>query len=295
MSILYRYITGGILVAILLASPGSVAAQSSDQAQLALLRQLVALLQTQLAELLAQSATPQRTQTQYEPYNTSVPERTINLGKYSNTARSVSQIPDERAKFFFERVRELTPSKYLPLIEQFEVRDFRGSPDAQVFGHYRSDNGFVWHFYIDREYLANGFSQAGMDELIVHEVAHIIGDTDGTPFEVRSRCHDYLANNIGCPRLDSLYMKFVAEFWSEKQLDEMQRRNSITEQNYARTPGSFVSRYASRNPKEDFAESFAQFVLDDRNSHRGVAGEKVDFFDRYSMSRSLKEEILTDL
>lgn len=261
------------------------------------LLQVVAALQARLLLLQeGQPAQPTRTVSavQTDRLYGPVPRRTIELDWYDTSASAVRSIPDERARVFFSRVRELAPAEYLPLLTTFQVYDRNDGFDAFVYGTYRSDRGLEWEFAVNRRFLAEGFTQASMDELVVHELSHVIGDSDTLQYATGRDCHYYFITSGGCPQSDSLYGQFVDEFWSTRQLNLVQGGIDADDM-YDRYPDEFVSAYAATNPAEDFAESFTYYVLYRDDWFEDIAEDKVDFFDEFSYARDLRAEIRDDL
>ncbi len=106
------------------------------------------------------------------------------------------------------------------------------------------------------------------DELVLtmaHEFSHVFTSTstelDRSP-EAADDCPTYF-NGEGCYRENSLMTAWIGTFWSEL-IDEVDPDIEATaSEGQARCdvdPG-FFGAYAASNPEEDFAESFAAYVL----------------------------------
>jgi hypothetical protein len=56
-----------------------------------------------------------------------------------------------------------------------------------------------------------------------------------------------------------------------------------------------VSEYAATAPAEDFAESFTWYVYGAMAPRGSIADEKIEFFDRFSYTQALADEIKREL
>jgi len=117
----------------------------------------------------------------------------------------------------------------------------------------------------------------------VHEYGHVLSlDSAEVPPGGTSSCDTvYVAE--GCALDDSYLALYHAEFWSSYD-DAPEPDNvsdSITDEFYDDNEEDFVSRYAATNVVEDFAESFAVFVVDDIPDDDTVTARKIRFFTDY--------------
>jgi hypothetical protein len=82
-------------------------------------------------------------------------------------------------------------------------------------------------------------------------------------------------------------------------LDELQSvqtgSNNSQADFYDRYESQFVSEYAATDPAEDFAESFTWYVYGEMAPSGSVADEKIEFFDRFSYTQALADEIIKEL
>ena len=115
---------------------------------------------------------------------------------------------------------------------------------------------------------------------LVHEYAHLLslGLDDVDP--AAEQC-DTEWSGAGCLLPDSDLERFAERFW-EAYDDAPARDNvdaDIAWEFYQAHESDFVSDYAATNASEDFAETFATYVLEPDGSRDSVIGEKYAFFD----------------
>lgn len=80
------------------------------------------------------------------------------------------------------------------------------------------------------------------------------------------------------------------------ELQSIQTGSSNTQADfYDRYESQFVSEYAATDPAEDFAESFTWYVYGEMAPSGSVADEKIEFFDRFSYTQVLADEIIREL
>jgi hypothetical protein len=73
--------------------------------------------------------------------------------------------------------------------------------------------------------------------------------------------------------------RFCARFWRNRYPDESSRDDADpASARYDEDPDAFVTDYAATDPSEDFAESFAYFVLDPAPSGTAEKDRKLQFF-----------------
>lgn len=85
-----------------------------------------------------------------------------------------------------------------------------------------------------------------------------------------------------CADEDSYLGQFVSQLWTEDQLKEVEKRSVRSKQTlYGLYPSSFVTKYAASSPQEDIAESFVDFVLQQRPTGQSIREKKMRFFYDY--------------
>lgn len=131
------------------------------------------------------------------------------------------------------------------------------------------------------------------DELrltMVHELAHVLSQT---PDQIDTQIDpdDCLTfdNGFGCYRAQSYVAAWVEQFWDGGLLDELPGDGEVDidgGEQRCRSDGSFVDSYAASHPDEDFAESFAAYVLDVPVGDQ--AAPRLGFFDSYPELRAMR-------
>jgi hypothetical protein len=160
-------------------------------------------------------------------------------------------------------------------IDRFIVYSDRMAGDA--FVEINKDGDWVFALYNDL--LGDDEPLSLLDELFVHEYAHVL-TLNYDEIDARSRhCNTYKLFE-GCAMIGSYYKKFVDTFWTENDLyyvaGDFDKRKG--KKLYQRSPDWFLNDYAAINEREDIAESYAHFVLYGRPSGRSMKGRKVQFF-----------------
>lgn len=126
-------------------------------------------------------------------------------------------------------------------------------------------------------------------ETILHEYFHYLSLNDNQV----TYTYDYDMNNYCEEGMASKYKSYINEFYNEFWKEIIDDRN-IDKENYyfyERHKESFVSEYASTDPAEDIAETFAYFVLNDKPSGNSVKDKKIKFFYQYDELVKLKKEL----
>jgi hypothetical protein len=119
--------------------------------------------------------------------------------------------------------------------------------------------------------------RAVFDEVVAHEVGHVISlnesqraeDPDVTGY----------ADEDGAFTMSAYLSRFYARFWKDRYPHGSSRDDTDqASARYDEDPDAFVTDYAATDPSEDFAESFAYFVLDPGPSGTADKDRKIQFF-----------------
>lgn len=111
-------------------------------------------------------------------------------------------------------------------------------------------------------------AEANKDDLLLtlaHEWAHIIGN-DESEVDYTLQPHECTTwhDGRGCYREDSLMWKWVQQFWGNGLIELVNTKvdpsPDVGRERCLFFPG-FLGNYAASHPREDFAESFAAFVV----------------------------------
>ena len=201
----------------------------------------------------------------------------------------ISDTEDASFQTHWEAVKEIVPSEILKNFSYFKI----GSDgEYGVFAYVmRLDNeGKEWCLNYDpADYVDDGT----FPYTIIHEMSHYISlnekqvqyyyeDVKGFPSN-RYSDQECVANK------NSYLQQFYQRFWED--LTPIWNANPDNPKFYERHKNDFVTPYASSSCAEDFAESFAAYVLMKR-APTPETRYKFSFFDSIPELKAIKEEIL---
>ncbi|MGK0208958.1 MAG: hypothetical protein ACI83O_000218 [Patescibacteria group bacterium] len=170
-------------------------------------------------------------------------------------------------------------------VEQTQDNEVKWLISIDVYDVYDSDGE-----YIDREEFLS---------TLVHEFAHLLAlNNDQVDVSVSvDDCGEYAHTGEGCPRDGSYWKAFDELYWSDADKDSANELYDAEEGEtlYPGREDEFVSDYAGTNLGEDFAESFALFVLQDKPTGNTIKDQKVLFFYGYSELVTLRDEIRSNI
>lgn len=120
---------------------------------------------------------------------------------------------------------------------------------------------------------------------IVHELGHIVTLNDSQIKNIsETNCKNYFTAE-GCTEKSSYLNEFVKNFWGENDIKKALDGGDVYLKN------KFVTEYAASGPEEDIAESFAYFVLDNKNENNEIKDKKSSFFYNYSELLDIRENM----
>lgn len=191
----------------------------------------------------------------------------------------------------WEEIKSILPEKSLNQFKYFAVTsDGEWGTCAYVM---RIDStGENWCISIDP---ADQTDDGLFPYTIVHEYAHYLSlnekqveyyDTDVAYPIARYWDYECIANE------NSYLQAYYNEFWKPILMDWM--INSENVYFYTRHQNEFVTEYAATDCTEDFAESFAGFVLE-KKAKTAQLQRKYDFFERYPEFIELRKDILKNI
>jgi hypothetical protein len=172
-----------------------------------------------------------------------------------------------------------------------------------------------WTLEVD---IADATDYANLTFTMIHEFGHLLTlNADQVPpsSAVFSNPHDKNIHNQevaacpnyftgeGCSNSGSYINQYYQRFWKDiyaewSQIDQIENQHDYYEkltQFYQHYEDRFVSEYATANPGEDIAESWAFFVLGPKPTGNTVADQKVLFFYEHPELVQLRAQILTRL
>ena len=159
-------------------------------------------------------------------------------------------------------------------IETFQIFNDPNS-DILAFVDNEDQNG-KWRVSVNQA----GYDASTVRErnfTIVHELGHIVTlNMTQIKFGDKNTCKNYFTAE-GCANPNSYLNLFTKKFWTASDILKSQREEATTGNTLYRQ-NKFVTEYASTNPEEDMAESFAYFVLEKKNKEREVKDQKSAFY-----------------
>jgi len=176
---------------------------------------------------------------------------------------------DEYRKIW-EDIKELSPDTLSDTyIEEFQIFNNKDDDTLAFVDDY--DGNGKWRVAVN---LAghNTSSEREQKSTIVHELGHIISlNTSQVDPNIQKENCQNLSLDEGCAKNNSYVNKFWKNFWE-----------STSSRGYVE--GKYVTEYAATNEVEDWAESFAYFVLakDGRSGGENFADQKVGFMYQFN-------------
>ncbi len=205
-----------------------------------------------------------------------------NTGEF-NESMEDSQENKEKTVAVKNLLSKLLPEDRMKRIK--EIRTFTdGRDNVLAFVEPIDSIGKDWRLAYDNQDVSfKNASSAQKKEILrtfIHEYSHIeslnesqvkYGETKASKGEIKLE--------EGVLKKDSYLARFANKFWTKDMIAIAE--NQDPEEMpvlYYQKPSFFVSEYAASNFVEDFAESFAEFVLSDKKQGESVASQKVNFF-----------------
>lgn len=129
--------------------------------------------------------------------------------------------------------------------------------------------------------------------VLLHEYAHILtlNNTQVDHKKVKSfSCKRFLGSQ-GCSEKKSYIQSFSTKFWTDPKWFV----HSNFAKRYLANKDQFVTEYAAKNPEEDMAESFTQFILYEKPNGDLIKDQKVLFFYQYPNLVALRIQIRAEI
>jgi hypothetical protein len=168
-----------------------------------------------------------------------------------------------------------------------------------------------WELDVD---ILDASNPQDLTDTLIHESGHLLSlnpsqvipskpvfdnpDSDTIYQKEVDACPTYFPGE-GCSKPDSYINKFYQRFWPriEKEwskidaIDNEDDYDAALEAFYEKYQDQFVSDYAPTDPTEDFAESFADFILKPKPEGNSIANQKVLFFYDFPEFVTLRTQI----
>ena len=201
------------------------------------------------------------------------------------------------AQQVWDRFVDLIPANQRQMVSGFELDNSDGAG-----GYVYPDESDPTKWILGMA--PSGLSQTDVDYVLIHEFAHLLtlqakevppadGDTDP------ESCPTYFTGE-GCALSGSLMSEFVQQFWPVEQQELIEQLTYDEDWDgldrfYDEHRDDFVTDYATTNPAEDLAETFAHFVLEDRPDGDTIADQKVQMLWDDPTLVDLRDEIRSKL
>lgn len=169
----------------------------------------------------------------------------------------------------------LIPEKYRDDINRFEVFE---SGDTLAYVSLHDKYGKYWTLGMNNKNI-----ELASETLVtyLHEYAHFLSlnQIQIDYWEDEKGCKSLYLQDSGCFYKDAYLNDFYKRFWESGGNGELE--------------DFYVSKYAMTSPEEDFAESFAHFVLTQTPTGDTVREQKLLFFYQFEDLVELRTEILS--
>jgi hypothetical protein len=125
---------------------------------------------------------------------------------------------------------------------------------------------------------------------VVHELGHIVTLNIDHINPVNNNCKTYNTDE-GCSLAGSYLNQFVKNFWSQSDIAKSKKEDASL---YSKN--KFITEYASTNPEEDMAESFAYFVLSSKPTDlSSIKNKKLNFFYSFADLVKIRDDMRSGL
>lgn len=288
-------LVGCLASCLLFSTPAS--AQTPQEEYRASLVAVVIALQEQISELQLQIASQSALSTTDVTGILSDIEGEV-VASYTVDQQEISTRAPRSYQSYFKRLLSILPDQYDSHIDELVIFT-NGNQDVGAYVETQVPYTKDWRYAVrDSEITEDPLSRAST-ELMIHEFAHIFSlDQVFKERNIAATCHPYFADEV-CYGTNSYLGEFINEFWSTRMLDDLQSVQAGSRfaqaDFYNRYESQFVSEYAATDPAEDFAESFVWYVYGEMAPRGSVADKKIEFFDRFSFTQALADEIIKEL
>ena len=187
-----------------------------------------------------------------------------------NISPKIENRDGAKAVKYFKAIAGANFAKYID--EIILISDKDTDEDASVIVSDKDPR--MWVLRVNLGFLDERDGEKNLIYGLVHEYAHIfsLNNTQVDGF-VSGEC-PALEISEGCANVDSYINQFEREFWADLGADPDAENFGGY---YEGREEHFVTEYAATNVIEDFAETFAQYVLKDTTQFEDVAADKVQF------------------
>lgn len=208
----------------------------------------------------------------------------------------------------------LIPEQNRQMVSRYSVLT---DGEANLLAAVSQTNGDPFHWVLEVD-LADSDDTANLTFTMIHEFGHLLTlNADQVPPSLTvsnnpstkniynqevAMCSSYFPGE-GCSQPNSYINQFYQRYWSDiyvewSQIDQIEDERDYYEkmiQFYTHYEDRFVTEYATTNPEEDIAETWAYFVLSPKPTGPTIADQKVLFFYEHPELVELRAQILSNL
>lgn len=179
---------------------------------------------------------------------------------------------EEYYAWLWNRFVWIIPSDHRQMISQFQVYDHA---DTMAYVVQDEEDYESW-IYAANQIQATYETERVMTD--VHEFGHLLSlNSEQVDYDrSENNCDTYMLDE-GCANEDSYIYSFYQQFWENGSSED---------------ENDYMTEYAMSNIYEDFAESWAYFVMTPRSASHSTADAKVSFFYDYEELVMLKAQLL---
>lgn len=181
----------------------------------------------------------------------------------------------------FDRIMRILPNEETSRIKEYEIAT-DGTYESMAYTLGKDNKDFLISMDLRDTLDENGELLEDAKWTIVHESGHIISLND-TQFAKGFFDRSNYTVEEGTFSKSSYMHAFYNRFWKD-MMDEFHEceENDTLDQFYENHKDCFITDYAASNPLEDFAESYAEFVINDKHTKDTMLDQKIAFFYEYN-------------
>ncbi|MDR0404935.1 MAG: putative zinc-binding metallopeptidase [Oscillospiraceae bacterium] len=196
---------------------------------------------------------------------------------------------ETRLKEIWESITAMIPETYLKSISLLNVREQEIKKGATTAASISPVDNHTFCLNININLPLDG----ALCEMISHEFGHMIslGDSQRKPQISAFEALSSEGFNPSWYHPDAYFRRFMEE--TKEYILYILSQVTKNEEKYLyylRYKNNYVSMYSTKNPSEDFAESFAHFVKGD-TPNTGLAKNKINFFSKFAEFLEIKQRV----
>ncbi len=197
--------------------------------------------------------------------------------------------PEDHQKIW-DQIATIVPEEYMAMIDRYEINT-DGLGEIMAFVDQRRNN--QWNLSIDPKDILSEKGEFSQDavQTIVHELAHIVSLNQSQMTQDQDDGSTYTVEE-GTLKESAYLNKYYQRFWKDLmgEAEQIQSDEDLY-LFYENHQDEFVTEYAATNPGEDFAESFAFFVTQDKPQGNTIKEQKMLFFYEYPEFVAMRDRI----